>query len=110
MIFDYFDLVITKNDYKIINDNKNKKLIINDKVLISLKENLLDNHDIIKILINEINLIKETNKDLKESKSKLIKLKENLEYKYNSLKEDLDNIIKNNDLIAKKELNFCISM
>ena len=37
VIFDYFDSILTKNGYKIINDNKNKKIIINDKVLISLK-------------------------------------------------------------------------
>ena len=103
-LFDYFDLVLTKNDYKIINENKIKKLIINDKELILLKENLLDNHDIIKILINEIN-------DLKESNSKLIKLNEekdnkiqNLESEYKSLKEDLNNIFKYNDLLMRKEL------
>ena len=111
-IFDYFNIVLT-NDYKIINDNKNKKLLIKDKEFILLKEHLLNNNDIIKILINEINLIKEKNNDLKESNSRLIKLNEekdnkiqNLESKYNSLKDDLKNIIKNNDLIIKKELSF----
>ena len=103
-IFDYFDSIFTKNNYKIINDNKFKKLIINNRELISLNENLLYNHDIIKNIINEINIIKETN-------NKLIKLNEekdnkikNLESKYKSLKDDLNNIITSNDLIVKKEL------
>ncbi len=81
-----------------------KKLIINNRELISLNENLLYNHDIIKTILNEINIIKETN-------NKLIKLNEekdnkikNLESKYKSLKDDLNNIITSNDLIVKKEL------
>ena len=33
-VFEYLELIIAKNDYKIIDDNKNKRLIINNKELI----------------------------------------------------------------------------
>ena len=62
-ILEYFDSKISKNNYKIIDENQNKKLIINNKEIIILKETLIynNNDDIIKILIKEINSIKEIN-------------------------------------------------
>jgi hypothetical protein len=104
-VFEYLELIIAKNDYKIIDDNKNKRLIINNKELISLKENLLYNHDIIKTLIDEIKIIKDSNNRLVKLNEEKDNIIENLEFKYKSLKEDLNNIIKNNDLIIRKKIN-----
>ena len=104
-IFEYLDLIITKNDYKLINNNKNKRLLINNKELLSLKENLLYNHDIIKILIDEIKIIKESNNKLVKLNEEKDNKIEKLESKYKSLKEDLNDIIKNNDLIIRNEIN-----
>ena len=64
-IFEYLDI----KECKIFDDNKNKKLVINNKETIILYENENKNEDIIKILIDEINKIKkicnEQNKEIK---------------------------------------------
>ena len=99
-IYNYFDI----KTYKIIDENRNKKIIINDKDIILLYEN--ENKNIINILINEINKMKEINNKQNEKINELIKINENqdnkinnLETNYNNLKEELKLI---NDIIYKK--------
>ena len=52
-INEVYDFLI-KSEYKIINEEKIKKIIINNKE-INLNEKLLTNQELIKILIDEIN-------------------------------------------------------
>ena len=64
---------LIKSEYKI----KDKKIIINNKNEIELKEKTLTNEEMIKILIEEIKEIKEERIKEKESIKELIKMNEN---------------------------------
>ena len=89
---------LIKSEYKI----KDKKIIINNKNEIELKEKTLTNEEMIKILIEEIKEIKEKSNKEKERINELIKMNENkeneikiLENKYNELKEIINELDEN---------------
>ena len=79
---------LIKNEYQIINEEKVKKIIINNKE-IKLEEKILKNEEIIKILIEEMNKqnekINELIKKNEEKDNKIYKLKN----KYNELKKEI---------------------
>ena len=64
---------LIKSDYKIINEEKTKKLKINNKE-IKLNQQIFKNQEIIEILIDEIKEIKEKNNIQNEKIKELIKM------------------------------------
>ena len=102
-IFNHID----NENYKVLDDKNNKKLIINNKDTITLYENKNKYDDIIKILINEINILKEENKKQNNEINKLNTINKEKDdeikkvvSKYNDLDKRL-NITQ--DLLFKKE-------
>ena len=95
-IYNYFD----SKEYNIIDNKKNKKLIINNKDSIILYET--NNQDIIKLIIEEINKQNDKIKELiKMNENKDNKLK-TLENNYNELKQKMNRM---DELIYRKEIN-----
>ena len=93
-IFNYIEL----KEFKILDEKRNKKIIINGKDKIILNEN--KNQDIINILINEINKQNEKiNNLIKLNAEKDTKIND-LNSKYEELKKEL-NLISNNKKINK---------
>ena len=87
---------LIKSEYRIINEDKIKKIVVNNKE-IKLNEKILKNEEIIKILIDEVNKQKEKiNELMKRNEEKDNKINK-LEDKYNELKGqiyELDDNIK----------------
>ena len=105
-ILDYKDMTevyeyLIKSEYEIIKEEK--KIIINKNKEIKLDEKLLKNEEIIKILIEEINEIKDNNNKRIEE---LIKVNEEKEQKINKLENNINDlkefVYKINDYIKLK--------
>ena len=101
-MFEYKDIIniynyLIKSEYKIINDDKIKKIILNDKK-IELNEKLLTNEELIKILMDEIN-------KQNEKINKLIKINEDKDEKINKLEIKYDKIMEKIDELDENKQN-----
>ena len=97
-------ICLVNSEYKIINEEKIKKIIINNKE-INLNKKIIKNQELLKILINEINKQNEKIDELAKKNEEKDNKINNLEYKYTKLKEliyEIDDNIKDK---YKDEIN-----
>ena len=105
-LFEYKDIhdiynYLIKNEYKIIEDERIKKIVINNKEII-LNEKNLSNEELIKLLMAEI-------KNQNEKIDKLFKMNEEKDDKINKLTENINELY-NIKKDKKKEINLIFTI